>query len=217
MKEQRRPVSSHGAANTKFNVYYKGKNSQCWTFLPQISQFHKLWFYFHYHKKNQKSGILHHLPVGTKEKSCLFASLLISSKAPLGQYFKKYWSWWGVTRVGVSGQELQGQKTVLDDSEILSLMTRPGIHRRKDRRRWAESKTSWYTSLCPKLDPPSCDPSQCHPCFLTSLHSHPHLFFKPSIWDFAPLLPKSLESDHFVPIHGHPVRPVYCHLSPRQL
>jgi len=38
-------------------------------------------------------------------------------------------------RVGVSGQELQGQKTVLDDSEILSLMTRPGIHRRKDRRR----------------------------------------------------------------------------------
>lgn len=25
MKEQRRPVSSHGAANTKCNVYYKGK------------------------------------------------------------------------------------------------------------------------------------------------------------------------------------------------
>ena len=39
-------------------------------------------------------------------------------------------------RIGVSGQEwVQVQKTVLDDLEILSLMARPGIHRRKDRRR----------------------------------------------------------------------------------
>lgn len=89
-------------------------------------------------KKIKKSGILHHLPVVEPKKSLVFASLcVISSKAPLGQYFKKYWSWWGVTEGRGKWARVARPEDSLRWFRDLNLMTRPGIHRRKDRRRWA--------------------------------------------------------------------------------